>query len=132
MKPKHLIASILLASGSVVGLHRVLAQEPIQRTDVLRHELNVPGREVMQVRVDFPVGTSFGRHSHPGAEIAYVLEGELEYRIDGQPPVTLRAGEALFIPSGAIHGARNVGKTRAAELATYIVETGKPILRPVE
>ena len=105
------------------------AQQPgIKRTDLLRHDLDVPGREVVQVRVDFAPGAAFGRHSHPGEEIAYVLEGSLEYQFDGKPPVTLKAGDALFIPAGTIHAAKNVGSGNGAELATYIVEKGKPLV----
>ena len=80
----------------------------------------------------FCPGVAFGRHSHPGAEVVYVLEGTLEYQLDGEPPVTLKAGEALFIPSGTIHAARNVGKGNGAELATYIVEKGKPLVAMVK
>jgi quercetin dioxygenase-like cupin family protein len=104
----------------------------IKRTDVQRHDLDVPGREVIQVRVDFAPGAAFGKHSHPGAEIAYVLEGTLEYQFEGQPPVTLKAGEALFIPAGTIHTARNVSNGSAAELATYVVEKGKPLVETVK
>lgn len=102
----------------------------ITRTDLQRHDLAVPGREVVQVRVDFAPGAAFPRHSHPGEEIVYAIEGAMEYRLDGKPPVTLRAGEVLFIPSGAVHAVRNVGDGPAAELATYIVEKGKPLLVP--
>jgi quercetin dioxygenase-like cupin family protein len=70
----------------------------------------------------------FGKHSHPGEEIAYVLEGSLEYQVEGKPPVTLKAGEVLFIPAGTIHAAKNVGSGNGAELATYIVEKGKPLV----
>jgi len=104
----------------------------IKRTDVQRHDLDVPGREVIQVRVDFAPGAAFGKHSHPSAEIAYVLEGTLEYQFEGQPPVTLKAGEALFIPAGTIHTARNVSNGSAAELATYVVEKGKPLVETVK
>jgi quercetin dioxygenase-like cupin family protein len=107
-------------------------QTGITRTDVQRHDLGVPGREVIQVRVDFAPGVAFPRHSHPGAEVAYVLEGTLEYQLDGKPPVTLKAGEALFIPAGAIHTAKNIGSINAAELATYIVEKGKPLVEIVK
>ena len=96
--------------------------------DLQRHDLSVPGRQVVQVRVDFPPGTAFGRHRHPGEEIVYVIEGSLEYEVEGKPPETLEAGEVLFIPAGAIHAARNVGSGNAAELATYIVEKGKPLV----
>jgi quercetin dioxygenase-like cupin family protein len=112
-----------------LALHVTQAQQPgIKRTDALRHDLGVPGREVIQVRVDFDPGVAFGKHSHPGAEVAYVLEGTLEYQLEGEPPVTLKAGEALFIPAGTIHAAKNIGTGNAAELATYIVEKGKPLV----
>ena len=52
------------------------------------------------MRVDIAPGVVAARHSHPGEEIVYVIEGVLEYRLDGRPPVTLKAGEVLFIPHG--------------------------------
>ena len=111
----------------------VLVQPPgIKRTDLQRHDLSVPGREVIQVLVEFAPGVVAARHSHPGEEIVYVVEGVLEYQLDGEPPVTLEAGEALFIPAGAIHAVRNVGNGNAAELATYIVEKGKPLITGAE
>ena len=129
MKATRIVAVAALIVGSGLALQLTQAQQPeITRTDVQRHDLGVPGREVIQVRVDFAPGAVFGEHSHPGAEIAYILEGTLEYRLEGRPPVTLKAGEALFIPAGTIHAAKNVGTGNAAELATYIVEKGKPLL----
>jgi quercetin dioxygenase-like cupin family protein len=105
------------------------AQQPgIKRTDLQRHDLGVPGHEAVQVRVDIEPGAAFGQHTHPGEEIIYVLEGALEYEVEGKPPVTLKAGDVLFIPAGAVHSARNVGAVAGSELATYIVEKGKPLL----
>ena len=128
MNTARMMVAVLIA-GSGLVLHVTHAQQPgIKRTDALRHDLGVPGREVIQVRVDFDPGVAFGKHSHPGAEIAYVLEGTLEYQLEGEPPVTLKAGEALFIPAGTIHAAKNVGTGNAAELATYIVEKGKTLV----
>ena len=106
----------------------VVAQAGIIRTDLQRNDLSVPGREVIQVRVDLASGVMFPRHSHPGEEIVYVIEGSLEYRLDGRPPVTLNAGDVLFIPAGAIHAVKNLGTGNGAELATYLVEKGKPLL----
>jgi len=129
MNTKRIMAIALLIIGSALALHAAQVPQPgIKRTDALRHDLGVPGREVIQVRVDFAPGAAFGRHSHPGVEIAYVLEGSLQYQFDGKPPVTLKAGDALFIPAGAIHSAKNVGSGNGAELATYIVEKGKPLV----
>jgi quercetin dioxygenase-like cupin family protein len=133
MKTTRIMAVAVLIIGSGLALHVTQAQQlGIKRTDVQRHDLGVSGREVIQVRVDFAPGVAFGKHSHPGAEIAYVLEGTLEYQLEGKPPVTLKAGEALFIPAGTIHAAKNVGTDNAAELATYIVEKGKPLLTMVK
>jgi quercetin dioxygenase-like cupin family protein len=56
----------------------------------------------------------------------------LEYEVEGKPPVTLKAGDVLFVPAGAAHSARNVGTTNGAELATYIVEKGKPLVTLVK
>jgi quercetin dioxygenase-like cupin family protein len=103
-------------------------QAGTRRTELQRHDLGVPGREVIQVRVELDPGVTFGRHSHPGEEIVYVLEGALEYALDGKPPVILKAGGVLFIPAGAIHSAKNVGKDNGAELATYVVDKGKPLV----
>jgi len=97
-----------------------------------RHDLSAPGREAVQVRVDIAPGKAFGRHTHPGEEIIYVLAGTLEYDVDGRPPATLKAGDVLFIPAGTIHAARNVGSVTASELATYIVEKDKPLLTLVK
>jgi quercetin dioxygenase-like cupin family protein len=108
------------------------APGPISRTDLQRHDLSVAGREAIQVRVDFAPGAIAPRHRHPGEEIVYVLGGTIEYRLDGRPAVTLRAGEVLFIPAGTVHAATNVGAGPASELATYIVETGKPLVEPVQ
>jgi quercetin dioxygenase-like cupin family protein len=132
MKTTRIMALTVLIVGSGLALYVSRAQQTgIKRTDVLRHDLGVPGREVIQVRVDFAPGVAFGRHSHPGEEIAYVLEGTLEYEVEGKP-VTLKAGEALFIPAGTIHAAKNVGSGNGAELATYVVEKGKPLVVPAE
>jgi|SRR5688572_6790328 quercetin dioxygenase-like cupin family protein len=121
-------AGLAIITGIIVVQLATAQQQGIQRKDVLRKELSVPGREVIQVLVDFAAGTSFPRHSHPGEEVAYVIEGKLEYRLDGRPPVVLEAGDALFIPAGAVHAVTNLGSEKGSELATYIVEKGEPLV----
>ena len=124
---------------SMVGLIAIIIsdyalgqQSGIKRTELQRHDLSISGREAVQVRIDFDPGTAFGRHNHPGEEIINVLEGTLEYEIEGKPSVTLKAGDVLFIPAGTIHSAKNIGKNNGAELATYIVEKGKPIVNLIK
>ena len=114
MKANRIIVVAVLIVGSGLAVNVAQSQQPgVTRTDLLRHDLSVSGREVIQVRVDLAPGVSFPPHSHPGEEIAYVIEGLLEYRLEGKPPVTLKAGEALFIPAGTIHSAKNVGPGNA-------------------
>lgn len=129
LKTIRVIATTALMTVSVLALPAAQAHPSgITRTDLQRHDLSAEGREVVQVRVDFAPGAAFGRHSHPGEEIINVLEGTLEYEVEGKPPVTLKAGDVLFIPAGTVHAARNVGTVTGSELATYIVEKGKPLL----
>ena len=129
MKTARIIALAVLMVASGLALHVALSQQQgIKRTNLQRHDLSVPGREVVQVRVELAPGVSFPKHTHPGEEIIYVLEGTWEYTVEGKPPVTLKAGEVLFIPAGTIHSAKNVGSGNGAELATYVVEKGKPLV----
>ena len=123
-------ATLVAAIGLTMTLGR--AQQPgVRRTDLQRHDLSSPGREVVQVRVELDSGVAFGRHRHPGEEIIYVLEGRFAYEVEGRGVVTLGAGEVLYIPARTVHAARNVGRGNAAELATYIVEKGKPLVELV-
>jgi hypothetical protein len=84
-------------------------------------DINIPNYASAIVTADEVVS---GRRDH------YVLEGSLEYQVEGKPPVTLKAGDVLF--TGAVHSAKNVGSVNSAELATYVVEKGKPLVRPAE
>jgi quercetin dioxygenase-like cupin family protein len=87
---------------------------------------------MIQNRVELGPEAPVVRHKHPGEEIIYVLEGTLEYAIDGQEPETYSAGEALLVPAETVHSVRNVGDGNGIELATYVVEKGKPFLVVVE
>jgi len=129
MRTTRIMAVAVLIAAIGLALHVARAQQPgITRTDLQRRDLSVPGREVVQVRVDFPPRVVAPKHRHPGEEIAYAIEGLLEYAVEGRSPMTLKAGEVLFIPAGAVHAVKNVGSGNAAELATYIVEKGKPLV----
>jgi quercetin dioxygenase-like cupin family protein len=103
-----------------------------KRTEPQRHDLSAPGREVVQVRVDLDPGDVSPKHRHPGEEVIYVLQGAIEYQVEGQPTRVYKAGDVLMIPARAVHTARNVGSAGAAELATYIVEKDKPLVELVK
>jgi len=121
------LAALMLVVGSGSPLPAQPRPAGTTRTDLQRHDLSIPGREVWQLRVEFAPGASFPRHRHPGEEIIYVLEGAIEYDVDGKPPLTLKTGDVLFVPHGVVHAAKNVGTTPASELGTYVVEKGKPL-----
>jgi quercetin dioxygenase-like cupin family protein len=119
-----LIVVVMMA----VGVSASAQQAGVRRTDLQRHDLSAPGREAIQVRVDIDPGVTAPAHKHPGEEIIYVLEGMIEYDVEGKAPVTLKTGDVLFIPAGVVHSAKNVGTGNAGELATYVVEKGKPLV----
>jgi quercetin dioxygenase-like cupin family protein len=139
MRFTHLIIlAAALAAGAVraqTAPHQHDAKLPtawqtgIKRTDLLKHDLHVPGIEVIQARVDIDPGVSSPRHSHPGEEVAYVIDGTFEYQFEGRAPIVLRKGESLFIPAGVPHVAKNIGTGVASELATYIVRSGAPLVK---
>jgi quercetin dioxygenase-like cupin family protein len=132
MKTVRILTAAALIAASSLALHVAQAQlAGTRRIDLQRHDLSAQGREVIQARVEIDPGVTSPRHTHPGEEIIYVLEGSLEYQVEGKPPVTLKAGDVLFIPAGTIHAAKNVGSGNAAELATYVVEKGNPLVTVV-
>lgn len=125
---KNLILAIGLVTTSL-SITAYAQQPGVKRTDLQRHAIEAEGYETVQARIDLKQGAAVGMHSHPGEELIYVLEGIFEYQIEGEKPVILKAGEVLFIPAGKNHSAKNIGKRKASELATYIVKKDKPLLK---
>ena len=124
-----LAAAGLLAFG-VAGIG-MAQQAGFIRTGLHTQDLSVQGRVAVQARAEFEPGVAAGRHTHPGEELGYVLEGQIELRIDGQPPKTVKAGEVFFVPAGMVHDGINTSSGKTKVLATYIVEKGKPVATPV-
>jgi quercetin dioxygenase-like cupin family protein len=122
------IKLVLIAAASVL----LLAQNPgVQRTVVERKDISVPGREAVIAHVEIAPGASAGRHTHPGEEISYVMEGEGEVLIQGRPALKIKAGDGFVVPNGAIHDAHNTGTQPLKLAAVYVVEKGKPLATPV-
>ena len=133
MKIARIMAMALLIVASGLALHAGWAQQAgFRRTELQRHDLSAAGREVVQVRVEFDPGVATPKHTHPGEEIIYVTDGTIEYQIEGQAPVTVKAGEVYFIPAETVHAAKNTGTVNAAEISTYVVEKGKPLVAVVK
>ena len=117
--------------GLTVAAAALLAQSPgFQRTIVERADVSVPGREAVVAHVEIAPGARAGRHTHPGDEISYIIEGEGELLIEGQPPRKIKAGDGFVVPAGAKHDAHNTG-TRPLKLAgVYVIDKGKPLATP--
>ena len=126
-------AVLAAAMLGISGSQALNAQQSgFTRIPVQDQPLSDPARHVVQARAEFLPGVAAGKHTHPGEEIIYVLEGQLEYQLEDKPPVKLKAGDVLFIPANTVHSARNPGSVTGSELATYIVEKGKPLLTLVK
>jgi quercetin dioxygenase-like cupin family protein len=120
------IVSVIAAGAALVA-----ASPPssgVTRSDLQRRDLGIPNREAIQARIDIEPGGIAARHTHPGEEIIYVLQGTLQYQVADGPWRSFSAGEVLFIPEGTIHAARNTGSVTGSELATYVVRKGEPLI----
>jgi quercetin dioxygenase-like cupin family protein len=129
------ISSTLLAAGGIGSLARAgdEAQDAlagrVERREVQRSPSSIPGRIIVQVETIIPPGVESGWHTHPGEEVGYIVAGEVEMRVAGQPLVVLRAGDGFIIPPNTPHNARDIGPASGRMLSTYIVEPGQPIAR---
>ncbi len=122
-----------LSMLALVGaLAAVSAQTPppINRVVLQKGDLSVAGREYVQARAEFPAMGTTGRHTHPGEEITFVLEGSIKLEVEGDAPKMLKAGEVFMIPAGKIHNATAQGAVGAKAIAVYVVEKGKPLTTP--
>jgi quercetin dioxygenase-like cupin family protein len=126
-------ATIFTTLGLVAIAAGLGAQQTgFKRTVLQQSKLSAPGREAVTAIAEFQPGGTVGRHTHPGEEIGYVLEGSIVLEQEGKPPVTLTAGQTFFIPNGQVHNATNKGTSTARVLANYVVESGKPVATPVK
>ncbi len=120
-------AFAFVVTGDVAAEQAGFVRIPLQTQDVC-----TAGKVAVQVRGEFDPGFGTGRHTHPGEERTYSLEGEIELRVDGQPTRIVRAGESFFLPAGVVHEGVNSGAVRTKVIATYIVEKGQPLAPPAK
>jgi quercetin dioxygenase-like cupin family protein len=121
------LVSVVLATLAGVAM----AQAPgITRTVVGKGDVSVSGREAVVARVEVAPGAMVGWHTHPGDEISYIMEGEVQLLVAGQEPRTVKAGESFVIPAGIVHAAHNHGTAATRLIGVYVVEKGKPLALP--
>jgi quercetin dioxygenase-like cupin family protein len=129
------LALVVSMTVAMLGHQILIAQQaPVTRTILQQKDLEgVSGREVIMYRTEIVPGGMSGRHYHPGPELAYSLEGAVSFELDGQPPVTLKAGESVHIPAKHVHNAKNASPTEPGKVLLFLVgEKGQPLTTPVQ
>jgi len=127
---KTLILGFAALSATVGSLDaQQPANPPIKRTPLQKFDVPAGSYEAITAIAEISPSVNIGRHTHPGPESGYVIDGDLTLLVDGKPPLVLHPGDSYQIPSGAIHDARSGDK--ATKLAVvYVVEKGKPLATP--
>lgn len=132
MRQAKLVQAIAVMILSITVGAALAQSTGIKRSVVQKGDVSGENREAVVARVDLDPGVVAGRHTHPGDEISYVLEGEGELLIDGEAPRKLKAGDAFVIPAGKVHDAKNTGGGTMRLVGVYVVEKGKPLAAPVK
>jgi quercetin dioxygenase-like cupin family protein len=130
------MSAALCALGLAVLLPAA-AQAPtgasaLKRTEVTRADVAQAGHEAVVMKVELAPGGHAGRHTHPGNEISYVVDGDCSLLVDGQPARKLHGGEAFVVKTGLVHDLRNDGSTPVHLIGVYEVEKGKPLATPAK
>ncbi len=125
---RRIILALTVATFAIAGV-AIAQQSGIKRTPLQKVDFPA-GYNTVTAIAEIPAGGAAGRHTHPGAETGYVLEGELVLMIDGQPPKTLKAGESYQIPENAVHDAKAGGDKPSKVLGVYIIKAGEPLAKP--
>ena len=99
----------------------------LKRTELQHRTSSIPGREIVQVLTEIPCGVESGWHIHPGEEVGYILAGTVQMMIQGEPTLTLHAGDPFLMPPLTPHNALDIGPGTGQMLSTYIVEAGQPL-----
>lgn len=121
-----MIRTLIVTFGVLVWMQPA----PARWTELQRRTLDDIGREGVEMLIEIPAGVSSARHSHPGDDFGYVVEGTIVLQVDGNPPLTVKAGETFFTARGRVHNARNIGTSTARVVDTYIIDKGQPVVIP--
>jgi quercetin dioxygenase-like cupin family protein len=136
MKRMAFMLALALVVGivmGVVGNQFLNAQQPVKRTELLRTDLpGIEGKEGIVYIAELAPGAAAGKHSHPGSELFYVLEGSMILEVEGKPPVTMKQGEANHLPPKQVHDVKNASATAPMKALIFqIPAKGQPLVTPV-
>ena len=125
-------AALAIVAAVSAGAAFAAQQSGFTRTPLQDQPISVPGHHGVTARVEIGPGVESGRHTHPGEEFGYVLEGVLQLEIDGRAQQILKTGDVFFVPAGVVHNGRNSGSVKATLIGTYVVQSGKPLSAPAK
>ncbi|MFB1635098.1 cupin domain-containing protein [Pseudomonas sp. AP-1] len=136
MKPAHLSIALFIAAGLLAGQTSAWAHgEAVDQVKVLQEKRpsNAPGKKAVMLTVSYAPGQASPAHQHPGAVMAYVLEGAVVSKLNDEPEKTYKAGEYWYEAPGTVHSvSRNASSGQAAKLLVWsLVDEGKPLTEPV-
>ena len=114
----------MAASGAAIAQQGGIKRTPLQKAEF------PDGYNTVSAIAEIPAGGSAGRHTHPGIEMGYLLEGEADLLIDGKPGQHLKAGDSYSIPAGAVHDAKVHSDKALKVLGIYVVDKTKPLASP--
>jgi quercetin dioxygenase-like cupin family protein len=114
----------LVSAGGAIAQQGGIKRTPLQRVEFPEGYVTVTGL------AEIPPGGTAGRHTHPGIETGYLLEGEADLIIEGKPDLHLKAGDSYSIPAGAVHDAKVHGDKPLKVLGIYVVDKTKPLASP--
>ncbi len=131
MFKKLLICAALVALTPVLATAQSIQPSPIKRIPLQKSDVAGTNFEAVTAIAEIVPNVNIGRHSHPGTETGYVLEGDVQLLVDGQPGKAMKVGDSWTIAPETIHDAKT-GEKGARLLVTYIVEKGKPLASPAK
>jgi quercetin dioxygenase-like cupin family protein len=114
----------LVCAGGAIAQQGGIKRTPLQKAEFPE------GYATVNVIIEVPAGGTAGRHTHPGIEMGYLLEGEADLIIEGKPDQHLKAGDSYAIPAGVVHDARVHGDKPLKVLGIYVVDKTKPLASP--
>lgn len=125
------LCAVIIACGMALGGGPLAAQQAIKRTFLQRFDVPGSNYEAVFGIAEIAPNAVVARHTHPGSEADYVVQGSLVLQVQGQPPVTLKAGQSFQVLNSAVHGGRG-GPEGAKIIAVWVVEKGKPFASPAK
>ena len=123
----YLCAALGVAAGTVTAAEAQSAG--IKRTIASTVDGPSPGYHTVLAEVEIAPNAAVARHTHPGVESTYILEGGGVFSVRGQSDRRVKATDAVQVPPEVPHSFQN-GPQTTRLIANYVVEKDKPLATP--